>query len=174
MKSIIRKILREQFDQYVEKNQTYNKILNDILKSFNKNTIEDVNRHYNRRLRNYTRDDFDYLDKTEKFATIQIGDYLEETYGLVSPEENDLRNSLLSDWIRATYKDGDGALPGDTIELVDMFDDPNGIEPGTRGVVEDVASFDFGGNWEEHIEVNWEDGRTLKVMLPYDKIKRIS
>ena len=87
------------------------------------------------------------MDKTEKFATIQIGDYLEETYGLVSPEENELRNSLLSDWIRATYKEGNGALPGDTIELVEMFDDPNGIEAGTRGVVEDVASFEFGGNW---------------------------
>ena len=108
---------------------------------------------------NYTREDFDYLDKTEKFATIQIGDYLEETYGLVSPEENDLRNSLLSDWIRATYKDGNGALPGDTIELVEMFDDPNGIETGTIGVVKDVASFEFGGNWEEHVEVDWENGR---------------
>ena len=39
MKSTIRKILREQFDQDVEKNQTYTKILNDLLKNFNKNTI---------------------------------------------------------------------------------------------------------------------------------------
>ena len=78
---------------------------------------------------------------------------------------------MLTDWIRATYKDGNGVFPGDTIEMVEMFDDPNGIDPGTIGVVKDVASFEFGGNWEEHIEVNWENGRTLKVMLPYDKIK---
>jgi|7_EtaG_2_1085326.scaffolds.fasta_scaffold03307_4 hypothetical protein len=162
MKSTIRKILREQFDQYVEKNQTYTKILNDLLKNFNSGTVEYVKGMDG---------DFDLYTKTVEFATTIVSNYLEKTYGLVSPEENDLRNSLLSDWIRATYKDGNGALPGDTIEMVEMFDDPNGIEPGTRGVVDDVASFEFGGNWEEHIEVNWENGRTLKVMLPYDKIK---
>ena len=179
MKSIIRRILHEQFDQDVEKNQTYTKILNDLLKTFNKNTIGDViqlgmmDGYPNQK--NMLAEDFDLLwTKTVEFARSVVGEYLEKTYGLISPQENDLRSSLLTDWIRATYKDGNGVFPGDTIEMVEMFDDPHGIEAGTRGVVEDVASFEFGGNWEEHIEVNWENGRTLKVMLPYDKIKKIS
>jgi len=176
MKSTIRKILHEQFDQDVEKNQTYTKILNDLLKNFNKNTIGVHSLRYDgwvSQPEKYVAEDFDLYTKTVEFATIVVGEYLEKTYGLISPQEDDLRNSLLTDWIGATYKDGNGVLPGDTIEMVEMFDDPNGIESGTIGVVKDVASFEFGGNWEEHIEVNWENGRTLKVMLPYDKIKKI-
>ena len=170
MKSTIRKILREQFDQDVEKNQTYTKILNDLLKNFNKNTIGVHSLSYDE----LEASDFDLYSKTVEFATIVVGGYLKKTYGLISPQENDLRSSLLTDWIRATYKDGNGVFPGDTIEMVEMYDDPHGIEAGTIGIVKDVASFEFGGNWEEHIEVDWENGRTLKVMLPYDKIKKIA
>ena len=166
MKSTIIKILREQFEQDVEKNQTYNKILNDILKNFNRGNVQE-------RIHGFDGDDFDLYSKTVEFATIIVGGYLEKTYGLISPQEDDLMSSLLIDWIGATYKDGNGVLPGDTIEMVEMVDDPNGIEPGTRGVVDDISSMRYDGNWEEHVEVKWENGRTLKVMLPYDKIKKI-
>ena len=71
MKSTIRKILHEQFDQDVEKNQTYNKILNDLLKNFNKNTIGVHSLRYDgwvSQPEKYVAEDFDLYTKTVDFA----------------------------------------------------------------------------------------------------------
>ena len=181
MKSIIRKILREQideFDQDVKKGATYDKILNDILENFNRDTIRGVwgdDQSIERgAYKIYSPDDFDLFTKTVEFANLEVGPYLEEIYGLTYPKETALKKTLLTDWIRHTYQGGNGALPGDTIEMLEMYDEKFPIKPGTRGVIESIKSLKFGGDWEEHVEVNWENNRTLKVILPFDKIKKIS
>ena len=52
-------------------------------------------------------------------------------------------------------------------------EDPNPIPTGTKGVVTKIDSQVFSGIPEEHLSINWENGRTLKVLLPHDKIKII-
>lgn len=50
---------------------------------------------------------------------------------------------------------------GDRIELVSMDNDPNPIEPGTRGTVLGHNSF--------QIHVKWDNGRTLSLAVPEDR-----
>ena len=65
-------------------------------------------------------------------------------------------------------------MVGDTIEMIEMEgEDPNPIPSGTKGVVTKINSQVFQGIPEEHLSVKWENGRTLKVLLPHDKIKII-
>jgi len=71
------------------------------------------------------------------------------------------------------YND-DYPMVGDTIEMIEMEgEDPNPIPRGTKGVVTKVSSNVFQGIPEEHLSIKWENGRTLKVLLPHDKIKII-
>ena len=79
MKSTIRKILSEQFDQDVEKNHTYTKILNDLLKNFNKNTFSVFSMYgWESQPEKYNPEDFDLYTKTVEFATSVVGEYLEK------------------------------------------------------------------------------------------------
>ena len=76
---------------------------------------------------------------------------------------------LIKSWIRNNYGDGDRALPGDRIEMVEMPDDPNPINPGTKGIVKDIQTiYTFG---EDHLFVDWENGSKLNVIVGIDKIK---
>jgi len=59
--------------------------------------------------------------------------------------------------------------------MVEMAgDDLNPIPTGTKGVVTSIKSHNFNGVAEEHLDVNWENNRSLSVLLPHDKIKIIS
>ena len=53
-----------------------------------------------------------------------------------------------------------------------MPDDPNPIEPGTVGVVKEVS---YGGPAfnEDYLTVNWENGRSLKLIVGLDEFERI-
>ena len=59
---------------------------------------------------------------------------------------------------------------GDTIELIEMNDDPFPVEAGTKGVVTFINDFN---NGEVQIGVEWESGRRLFLIHPIDKFKII-
>jgi hypothetical protein len=64
--------------------------------------------------------------------------------------------------------------PGQKVSLLEMGVDPNNgqpdpnpIKPGTRGVVRRVSRI----GQTAHVDVNWENGRTLSLIIPPDRIK---
>ena len=54
--------------------------------------------------------------------------------------------------------------PGSKIRLVSMGNDPVPIKPGTKGTV--IDSYRFGKQWQ--IEVRWDNGRKLSLIVPPD------
>ena len=58
---------------------------------------------------------------------------------------------------------------GDRIELVRMGDDPDPIEPGARGTIDHIGTF----QGHTQIGVEWDSGRSLMVLLPEDRIRKI-
>lgn len=58
---------------------------------------------------------------------------------------------------------------GDRIEMVQMGDDPHPIEPGTKGTVTSVFVCDR----ETQLSVTWDNGRSLGVILPVDKVRQL-
>lgn len=64
-----------------------------------------------------------------------------------------------------------GFKEGDRIELVLMGDDPDPIKVGTKGT---IIKVNFLPSWNEtQVSVKWDNGRTLRVLLPQDKIKKL-
>ena len=59
---------------------------------------------------------------------------------------------------------------GDTIELIEMPQDPNPIEPGSKGIVTFIQNL---GPNDIQIGVDWESGRRLFLSYPLDKFKII-
>lgn len=59
---------------------------------------------------------------------------------------------------------------GDTIQLIEMPNDPHPIEPGSKGIVTFIQDI---GNNEVQIGVDWENGRRLFLIYPVDKFKII-
>jgi hypothetical protein len=62
---------------------------------------------------------------------------------------------------------------GDRIELVAMPDDPNPVRKGTRGTVREVM-LEYPRHDQTVLAVDWDDGRTLNVVLPLDQIKLVA
>jgi len=99
--------------------------------------------------------------------------HIENTYELDMVKDREIIMPILTQWIRNMYY-AEYPLPGDTIEMIEMEGaDPDPILPGTKGIVDEIKSHMFNGEMEEHVDVNWENGRTLNLLLPYDKIKII-
>lgn len=59
--------------------------------------------------------------------------------------------------------------PGDRIRLIAMSDDPDPIPPGTTGTVTAVRPY---ATWAQ-VDVAWENGRTLMLVVPPDQIEVI-
>lgn len=53
---------------------------------------------------------------------------------------------------------------GDRIRLIQMFDDPNPVEPGTLGTITHIG----GGI----INVDWDNGRTLGLVDGFDMYEK--
>jgi len=168
MKSIIKKILKEEF----RKPKIYNSILKDILTTFNRDTINEILVYMEGDSFPpvYNTNSFNYYSITQDMATNLIIPYLSKIYG-IDIRENNLRYNLVRDWVKKNYGNGNMILPGDTIEMIEMINDPNPITPGTMGVVEDIV---LGFGSEEQLVVDWENGRSLQVILGVDKVKKIS
>ena len=67
---------------------------------------------------------------------------------------------------------------GDRVECIEMPNDPCPIEPGTLGTVTEVLDmtvtpFFYTHKIETEVHVNWDNGRTLHLLLPLDKAKVI-
>ena len=157
MKSLIKKILKEETQQRSLKDV----IFNDLINTFN---VE--------RLIEFFGDDYMYSFKTIKnILNNEVIPHIENVYSLDYFNDEDLLKPILDKFARHLYDDN-YPMVGDTIEMVEMEgEDPNPILPGTKGVVTRINSQIFQGIPEEHLWINWENGRTLKVLLPHDKIR---
>jgi len=60
--------------------------------------------------------------------------------------------------------------PGDRIRLLAMTDDPDPIPLGTTGTVISVRQL---GSWSQ-VDVKWDNGRTLMLVVPPDQFEVIS
>ena len=60
---------------------------------------------------------------------------------------------------------------GQTIELLQMDNDPNPIPIGTKGKVIKINPMPYN---EKQIVVEWENGRTLMLIYPEDKFRVVS
>jgi hypothetical protein len=63
---------------------------------------------------------------------------------------------------------------GDRVKLISMNDDPDPIPMGTKGTV--IFAHDVSFSTTEkfyQIGVDWDNGRTLMVVVPPDRIMRI-
>jgi len=58
---------------------------------------------------------------------------------------------------------------GDKVELVHMGVDPDPINVGQRGIIEEIRELLYFK--QTQIWIKWDDGRTLAVVLPEDSIK---
>ena len=85
--------------------------------------------------------------------------------------DSEIFNIIIKRWVRDNYGNGMLALPGDTIRLISMPDDPNPIESGTVGEVIEVSSVYMFA--EDHLKVLWENGRTLNLIVGVDEFEVI-
>jgi len=58
---------------------------------------------------------------------------------------------------------------GDRIELVHMDDDPDPILPGATGTVWNISQI----GERTCVDVDWDNGRSLSVILPFDRIRKV-
>lgn len=159
MKSLIRKILKEETQQ----RSLSDVIFDDLVNTFNEEVlIYDWGDEYSNMIKS--------IKNIINNAAIP---HIENVYSLEYFENEDLIKPILDKFVRYLYND-DYPMVGDTIEMIEMKgEDPNPIPTGTKGVVTKIDSQVFSGIPEEHLEVKWENGRSLKVLLPHDKIKII-
>ena len=61
--------------------------------------------------------------------------------------------------------------PGDRIRVLSMPDDPNPIPIGELGTVVSVVSHGTGKSAWHQVDVKWDNGRTLMLMLPVDRFE---
>ena len=63
---------------------------------------------------------------------------------------------------------------GDRIRLLSMTDDPDPIPAGATGTVRGVTSHGAGENAWHQIDVRWDNGRTLLLVVPPDVFEIIA
>lgn len=131
------------------------KILNIINKDYNKNTLPEIN--------------FYFFKNVLGVANRYVSDDLINHYG-IEQNSNEFYY-LIRKWCRDNYGDGNLAIPGDTIKMIKMYDDPDPIKEGEIGVVKVINSNTTFK--EDHLIVEWENGRRLNVIAGLDKFERI-
>ena len=62
---------------------------------------------------------------------------------------------------------------GDRIRLVAMADDPDPVPEGEVGTVVGVARHGGGNNTWHQIDVAWDNGRTLMLVVPPDRFEMV-
>ena len=131
------------------------KVIKFLNKDYNKKTLPDFN--------------FNSFNDIMDICKSNIYDDLINRYSI--DENSSEFYFIVRNWSRQNYGDGKYAMPGDTIRLINMPDDPNPIEPGTVGVVQEIS---FGPAFnEDYLTVNWENGRRLKLIVGLDEFERI-
>jgi hypothetical protein len=131
------------------------RIINLLNKDYNKNTLTNYN--------------FNFFRDIMFIANSSISDDLINRYGV---DQNTTEfYDILRDWCRQNYGDGKYAIPGDTIRLIKMVDDPKPIPPNTIGIVREVQTISAFN--EDHLIVEWENGRKLNLIVGLDEFERI-
>lgn len=104
---------------------------------------------------------------TEDYAYSVVLPYLKNTFELSFPDNM----RILERWIFDNYKDGNMPRIHDEIELTEDMDDPQPILKGTIGIVKGYESLNM---WnEDHMLVDWENGRNLKIIVGVDKFRKV-
>lgn len=107
---------------------------------------------------------FELLEEVASIAKFAVGQDIIGNYGI--DYGSDEFFYLIESWIRNNYGNGEEALPGDTIVIREMPDDPNPIPEGTKGYVINVNSlFPYR---EDHLIVKWENDSKLNVIKGID------
>lgn len=63
---------------------------------------------------------------------------------------------------------------GDRIELLSMPDDPDPVPTGTQGTVESITRVPMRGKSFTQVGVKWDNGRTLSLVMPPDRVKVVT
>ena len=61
--------------------------------------------------------------------------------------------------------------PGDRIRLLAMPDDPDPILSGATGTVTAVRQYGSGRDAWHQVDVDWDNGRTLMLVVPPDEFE---
>jgi hypothetical protein len=131
------------------------KVLNFLNKDYNKNTLPNYN--------------FNFFRDIMFIANSSISDDLINRYGV---DQNSVEfYDILKGWCRQNYGDGKYAIPGDTIRLIKMEDDPQPIRPNTIGIVREIQTVSTFN--EDHLIVDWQNGRKLNLIVGLDEFERI-
>jgi hypothetical protein len=147
MRNIIKKILLEV------KNQ--DKFIDRVLRDLNSKTS---NTRFNK--------DFDSWSNISTFFNVHLEPYLKKVYGF---NDNEIEY-LEIEWLHQNYMGGRMPKIGSRIELVSMVDDENPIMKGERGTIRDYESTP----WEDQIRVDWDNGRTLSLVIGLDTFKPVT
>ena len=146
---------------FTSRENIYNQLSDDLNEVFNQQTVFDMDN-------SLSDDEFDYYGNVIRISYYLVREYIVNTYGF--GENDPMTNKLCREWVRKHYRDGNMPMIGDVIEMVDMGNDPNPITSGTKGVVKGYTT--VGGPFhEDHMDVDWENGRGLSVIVGEDKFK---
>jgi hypothetical protein len=144
---------------FTSEERLFNQLFNDLNDAFNHNTIS-----------NYTTElDYERYGDVIDFFYYYVRKYIVNTYGF-GPNDS-ITDKLRNEWVRKNYSDGNMPIIGDTVEMVYM-DDPNPIPLGAKGKVVGYTSLKSPFN-EDHIDVDWENGRSLSLIAGVDKVRVI-
>ena len=113
--------------------------------------------------------DFNLFSNVLGYATEKVGPELVNVYDI--EDRSDLYYEIINKFVRNNYGDGNNALPGDRIRLINMPDDPNPIEPNTTGTVTSINTLNMFD--EDHLNVEWDNGRWLNLIVGIDEFEVI-
>ena len=113
--------------------------------------------------------DFNLFSNVLGYATEKVGPELVNIYDI--EDRSDLYYEIINKFVRDNYGDGNNALPGDRIRLINMPDDPNPIEPNTTGTVTSIDTINMFD--EDLLNVDWDNGRILNLIVGIDEFEVI-
>jgi hypothetical protein len=113
--------------------------------------------------------DFNLFSNVLGYATEKVRPELVNIYDI--EYRSDLYYEIINKFVRDNYGDGNNALPGDRIRLINMPDDPNPIEPNTTGTVTSIDTINMFD--EDLLNVDWDNGRILNLIVGIDEFEVI-
>ena len=133
-----------------------NRIVEILVEEFNRKTLPKIN--------------FDLIGEVLYVGDTKVHKFLTQTLEIM--DEGEI-NSIVDEWAFRVYRDGNMPRIGDVIVMTsDMKDDPNPILKGTMGRVIDYTTNTVFN--EDYVDVEWFNGRTLKLIVGLDEFKKVS
>lgn len=146
---------------FTNRDRLFSQLFNDLNEIFNQHSVFELDS-------SLSDDEFEHYENVLRISYYLVREYIVNTYGF--GKNDPMTNKLCREWIRKHYKDGNMPMIGDVIEMINMPDDPRPIPPGSKGVV--VGYTSVGGPFnEDHMDVDWENGRKLSLIVDVDEFK---